>query len=226
MSRCAGIIHTSALRPQLFASPSLPNAAALFTLHSQEGVVTARTGGDESEIEADTSYVSTNLSGQAPGAQPTLCGAFTCVQGQPQASSSKPHPASLGSPPQPTLGTGLAASSKPLPAIAMGDHALFSPKRSGGTFLAYGSENLWDARGDAGREHLPCCREPGETSDSVTPDESKSCGLHGHEPKASQRNTQAHRRDILTEDVLKADTTQPPRQVKGCGLAPPLATWA
>lgn len=140
--------------------------------------------------------------------------------------SPRPAAASLGSPPQPTLGTGLAASSKPPPAITIGNHALFSPKHSGGTFLGYGSENLWDARGDAGRERLPCCREPGDMSDSVTSDKNKSCGLHGHKSKVSQGKTSgALQRHPDTGFALKADTTQPPRQVEGCGLTPSLATW-
>lgn len=196
MSRCAGIIHTSALRPQLFVSASLPNTATLFTLHSREGVVTAGTGGDKSEIEADTGYVSTNLSSQAPGAQPTLSAAFTCVQGQPQARSSKPR--------QPTSAHTWHRSSSILQASTCNRHGrpcFVLPKAQRWNFLGYRSENLWDARGDAGREPLPCCREPGDMSDLVTSDKNKSCGLHGHKSKVSQGKTQAHCRDILTQDL-------------------------
>lgn len=70
------------------------------------------------------------------------------------------HRPAAASPSQPqlTLGTALAASSMPPPATAVGDQAFFSPKHSGETFLAFGSENLWDAREDAGRALLQRAR--------------------------------------------------------------------
>lgn len=207
-----------ALRPQVFVSPSLPNAAALFTLHSWEGAATAWTGVDKSEIEADTSYITTNLSSQAPGAQPTLCAASTCMQGQPQANSSLTQQASAA-----CLSPHLAQLWKHAPCLHLWlpwDTMLSAPQNTAVKLLSHMEVRTCGMQGEMLTE--PCFREPLAqrcliqwclTQWHLT--EMKYCGLHGHEPKTSQRYTQAHHRHPDRGFALKAVTQAAKRMWTG-----------
>lgn len=230
MSQCAGIIHTSAGRPQLFVNPSLPNAAALFTLHLLPSLCIH--GKEQWQREQEEINQRLRLT-QAESSLPTLAARHQKLSPPHMEhlcmcrASPRPAAASPRKPQQPASAYTWQSSSSFLYASTCNCHGrprFFLPKTQQWNFSSIWKWELVGCKGRCWKSPVAESQERFLTQWHLT--EMKSCGLCGHEPKASQGYTQAHHRHPDRGFALKADTTQWPRQVKGCGLQPFLDTWA